>query len=484
MKILVTGATGFIGRAAVTLLQGRGYQIVAWVRSEDRARDMLGYGPELIGPDMERDLLRDKLEECDAVLNLSGRPIPLGRWTHGQKQELWDSRVGLTRILSEEINRCQSPPSVFVSSSAVGYYGNRPQDILNEESPKGDGYLSDLCVNWENAAVSAGSESTRVCILRMGVVLGREGGILKLLTPFFRYGFGNVLGDGRQNMPWIHLIDALRVMVRCIEDPDLRGVFNCSSPDPCTAMEFSQTLRNKTRARILIGVPSWVLRVVLGENAKHYLSSQYVVPEALMAKGFKFYFTNISMALDYELDHQEIFIRKVAVDEPLSMGDKFESATPVYGQYKLTTETHVEADEETVFDFFSSPLNLGLTTPPGMGFKIQNMPDNIQVGSNITYKIKLWGITLTWVTEIVTWAPPAFFVDRQVKGPYRLWRHEHRIFRSEDNMRTVMTDAVIYRVPLGIIGRLLHRFFIADQLKRIFKFRKQVILLRFGGIGN
>ena len=484
MKVLVTGATGFIGRAAVTLLQGRGHEIVAWVRSVEKARDMLGYGPELIGPELEGDLLRDVLEKCDAVLNLAGRPIPLGRWTRQQQEELWDSRVGLTEILAREIRRCESPPSVFVSASAVGYYGNRPEETLSEESPSGNGYLSDLCVNWENAATSVDSEFTRVCILRLGVVLGREGGILKLLTPFFRFGLGSFLGDGKQDMPWIHLLDALRVMVRCLEDSSFQGVFNCSSPYPCNAMEFAKALRRMTVGGMLGGVPSWILSIALGENAKHYLSSQYVVPGALLSKRFNFYFSSIDEALDYELDDQQVFIRKLSTDDLVSRRDKFEPNTPVNGQYELATETHLEADEEQVFDFFSSPLNLGLATPPGMGFKIYEMPDNIEVGSNITYKIKLWGITLTWVTEIVTWNPISLFVDNQVKGPYSLWWHEHRIFRSQDNGKTVMMDTVIYRIPVGIIGRLLHRFLIADQLKRIFKFRRQVILLRFGGIGN
>jgi ligand-binding SRPBCC domain-containing protein len=160
--------------------------------------------------------------------------------------------------------------------------------------------------------------------------------------------------------------------------------------------------------------------------------------------------------------------------------DKIISRYGKKGHYELSSTSDINTDPETAFSFFSSPLNLGLTTPSWVGFQIKEAPESIRVGSLISYTINVLGIPFRWVAEIIAWEPIDRFIDVQTRGPYNLWCHEHKILRDKDG-RTVMEDRVIYTMPLGIIGRVIHRLIVMDQLKRIFRFRQRMIMLRFGG---
>ena len=474
MKIFVTGATGFIGRAAITALQGRGHEIIALVRSIDRARDMLGFGPVLLGTDSSREDLRRYLEQCEAVLNLSGRPVVGVRWTASKKEEFWNSRVGLTKILSEEVKKCQSPPSVFVSASAIGCYGDSGDDVLTEKSESGQGYLAELCREWETAALISESANTRVCILRLGIVLGRDGGILSLMTPPFRMGIGGYIGDGQQYISWIHLLDVVRIIVGCIEDSRFKGIFNCTAPNPVRAKEFSSKIGLVTKSKLMVRIPFVLPRMLMGESGSHITYSQYVSPSRLEQNRFGFIFDNLDECLEYEYDYADISIERFDYNRDESV---IRSGVQ-NGQYHLCATSYIHSDPKTVFAFFSSPLNLGLATPSWMRFQIQDMPTEIGVGSHITYNIRIFGIKIRWVTEIVKWEPTNLFVDVQIKGPYTLWHHEHRITQNEDRI-TFMEDRVVYRMPFGLLGSIVHKWVVMDQLKRIFKFRQMVIMLRF-----
>lgn len=300
VKIFVTGATGFIGKSAVAALQGRGHEIIAWVRSIDRARDILGFGPVFVATNSNRDDLRGYLEQCDAVLNLSGRPVIGVRWTASKKNEFWNSRVGLTTILAEELKKCKSPPYVFVSASAIGCYGDGGDHVMTEESELGHGYLVDLCQEWEAAALISESVNTRVCILRLGMVLGRDGGILSLMTPFFKMGVGGYIGDGRQYISWIHLLDVVRIIVNCIEDYKFKGIFNCTAPNPVRSREFSFKLRSVTKSKLMVRIPSVLPRILMGESGSHITYGQYVVPFRLEQYEFSFIFDHFGECLEYE----------------------------------------------------------------------------------------------------------------------------------------------------------------------------------------
>jgi uncharacterized protein (TIGR01777 family) len=297
MHIFMTGATGFIGRAAVAHLQGQSHAITAWVRNEARAKGLLGSGVRIVGPKLSKKDLRLEIEHSDAVVNLAGRPLAGVRWTKKNKRELSDSRARIAQLLSEQIQQCNNPPKVFISASAVGYYGDRGSETLEEESGIGKGFLSELCSQWEQAALAARKCGTRVCLLRTGLVLGREGGLLQRLVPGFKLGLGIYIGTDKQRMSWIHLSDMARVIQFCLVNPDISGPVNCTSPSSTSNKDFAKTLASVTNAKMIVPVPSIVLSLLFGEASKVLTQSQDVIPAKLMACGFEFSYKSLKDTL-------------------------------------------------------------------------------------------------------------------------------------------------------------------------------------------
>ena len=476
MNIVVTGATGFIGRYAISYLQGKGHRITALVRNIDKAKDLLGSDVELVDYGVGDDHLVKTFELADAVLNLAGSPVAT-RWTKRKKEELKKSRVGICRRLVDIMDKCQNRPSVFISASAIGYYGNRGKEFLNETSKKGTGFLSDLCDDWENMAKKAESGGTRVCSLRLGIVLGREGGVLGKVTPLFEMNLGNYL-SGDKYISWIHITDLVRIIHFCIEDNSLSGSINSTAPFPVSNKEFSIQLAKMTGCRLLFRTPTLIFKILFGEASSALTGSQNVYPEVLVANGFKFKFCQLSDALLSEFRPNNVKVLKYNAKKSKPNLFAGYETTELKGQYQLTSRVKLTGSQENVFNFFASPLNLGLLTPPWMKFKIREMPDRIVVGSHIRYSVGLWFVRLGWVTRIVQWEPDNKFVDLQEKGPYRLWWHEHLI-SSNDDGTVIMNDAVIYKIPYGIIGRIAHWLFIKKTLMRIFNFRNSIFSIRF-----
>jgi uncharacterized protein (TIGR01777 family) len=218
MQILVTGATGFVGRALILRLLRDGHRVRAWVRSPRRAADLLGAEVELAPADDEAALVR-AASGCEAVIHLAGESVGVGRWTAARKRELWDSRVGLTEALVRAFAVAEPRPQVLVSASAVGYYGDRGDEELEETSRPADDFLGSMCQAWEAAALKAEQYGLRVCTPRIGLVLGRGGGVLDALLPLFRAGLGGPLGSGEQWFPWIHLNDLVELLATATIGP-------------------------------------------------------------------------------------------------------------------------------------------------------------------------------------------------------------------------------------------------------------------------
>lgn len=288
--VLITGGTGFIGRHLCADLLADGWQIEVLTRDVARARQLL---PAAVTPKESLETVR----EAQAVVNLAGEDIAGSRWTEAQKRELRESRLRLTRQLTDAFSRWDSPPSVLISGSAVGYYGARGADVLDEHEPPGDEFQSELCVAWEQAARRAEGLGVRVCRIRTGLVMdSKEGALAYMITPF-RFGLGGHLGDGHQYLPWIHIRDEVRAIRFLIEHPECEGAFNLSAPNPVTNREFTSTLARVLRRPKLGWVPGPVLKLAIGERARLMLTGQRVIPDALQRAGFRFDFDRLEPAL-------------------------------------------------------------------------------------------------------------------------------------------------------------------------------------------
>ena len=293
MQVLVTGATGFIGRALIPLLQREGHSVVAWVRSEARARSLLGADVEMVRADAGLDGLVPAIERCDAVVNLAGEPLLGGRWTAARRAALESSRVEVTDLLVRAIAKARTRPGVLVSGSAVGYYGNRADERLDEASSGGDDILARLCRRWESAAQSAESLGVRVALLRTGVVLGRAGGALAQMQPPFELGLGGPLGSGRQYMPWIHLHDLVKIIGVALVDERYRGPVNGVAPEQATSRSFARALGLALNRPAIFPLPALALRLIFGQAATVLLASQRVAPRALESAPVRIRFSDL-----------------------------------------------------------------------------------------------------------------------------------------------------------------------------------------------
>jgi uncharacterized protein (TIGR01777 family) len=298
MKILITGASGLIGRRLTETLLSQSHQVTALTRAPERAAKLLGPQVQLW------NTLADKtsLDGFDAVINLAGEPIADKRWTKDQKQKLCDSRWQLTEKLAALINASTNPPSVFISGSAVGYYGDQGQAVVAEDEPPNKQFTWQLCARWEALALAAESERTRVCLLRTGVVLSQKGGALSKMVLPFRAGLGGPFGDGQQYMPWIHIDDMVNAILFLLNHETLNGAFNLVSPYPVRNDQFSALLGEILHRPSFMRVPASVVRLLMGESAILVLGGQRAIPQRLEDDGFEFRYTELKPALEDVLE--------------------------------------------------------------------------------------------------------------------------------------------------------------------------------------
>lgn len=301
MHILVAGGSGFLGRALVSACANDGHRVIVLSRRPPSAPDVSAAARSVRqirwNPDGQAGPWAEACGDVDAVVNLAGESIAAGRWSDARKRALVDSRLLATRSLTTFVTQAARRPSVFLSSSAVGYYGDRGAEPLDEASAAGTGFLADLAVEWERAASAAASPGTRVVFLRTGIVLDpTEGALAKMLLPF-RLGVGGPFGFGRQYMSWIHRDDWVRLAAWSLT-ATVSGPVNFVAPLPVTNAEFSKTLGRVLRRPSLAMVPPFVLKIVLGEMAGPLLlSSQRVLPAAALGAGFSFDHSELEPAL-------------------------------------------------------------------------------------------------------------------------------------------------------------------------------------------
>ena len=296
MRVAVSGSTGLVGSDVVKRLTEQGDEVVRMVRREASGDGELRWDPEGAKTDVAA------LDGLDGVVHLAGENIAAGRWSEELKQRIRDSRVPATRKLCEDLAGLQNKPAVLVCASAIGYYGDAGDAILDESSPAGEGFLPEVCQEWEAATQPAAEAGIRVVNLRIGVILSPDGGALKqMLTPF-KLGVGGKVGSGQQYWSWVALDDVVGAIVFALKNEQLTGPTNATSPNPATNLEFTKTLGNVLGRPTIFPMPAFAAQLALGELAEDLLlASARVIPKKLAAAGYEFQYPELEAALRHLL---------------------------------------------------------------------------------------------------------------------------------------------------------------------------------------
>jgi uncharacterized protein (TIGR01777 family) len=297
MKVLITGATGLIGRALCGSLSEEGHTVVALSRSPETTRGLEAAELHKWDPGSTKFPAR-ALVGIDAVIHLAGEPIVARRWTEEQKKLIRDSRVLTTRALVDVFRSLDRRPAVFVCGSAVGFYGDRGDEPLEETAPAGSGFLSEVCQEWESEAARASELGVRVVEVRTGVVLSADGGALPRMLKPFKLGLGGRLGSGKQWFPWIHITDIIGIIRHAIVTFSLEGPVNGVAPEAATNAEFTRQLARVLHRPAFMPVPEFALRVLMGEMADALFASQRVVPKAALESKYEFRYPLLRPALE------------------------------------------------------------------------------------------------------------------------------------------------------------------------------------------
>ena len=458
MKVLMTGATGLIGRQLGKRLVEKGHVIVALSRRPERARRELPFPAEILPwAGDEADVPPAALENIGAVIHLAGEPVAGGRWTAARKDRIRNSRVRGTERLVESLRANPSAArtlKTFVMGSAIGFYGDRGDDVVDESSAPGEDFLARVCVDWERAGSELLNDSrfaaVRFACIRTGIVLAREGGALPTMLATFARGLGGKLGHGRQWMSWIHLDDIVGLFVAALENPSYVGAINGVAPHPTQNETFSNALAKAVGKGLLFPVPETALRAGLGEMATMILGGARVSAARAEELGYRFAWPDVSEALN-------------ALCAPERDGDR-----------ELVAEQWVPRAIDDVFRFFSDEKNLEALTPPFLSFQVVGMSTpQIERGTLIDYRLSLRGVPIKWRTEISEWEPGRRFVDEQLKGPYAKWHHTHEFEPFAGG--TLMRDRVRYRLPLGSFGDAVAGWKVRSDVGAIFNFRREKI---------
>lgn len=450
MKILLTGATGLVGKELGKALARDGHQLWAISRDIKKDRIQIPYPVELIEGELSKGPIQDpRLATMDAVVNLMGEPIAEGRWTEEKKKRLVESRVKGTENLVRSLGR----PKFFVSASAIGIFGDRADETLTEESAASTDFLGDLCVQWEQAALGAQALGAKVTCTRFGMILSERGGALPQWAAPFRAGVGGPLGSGQQWVSWVHLDDVVGLIRHALAG-QIDGPVNLVSPHPVRNIEFTRVMAGLLKKPGFWPVPKTALQALFGEKSVVMLGSQRVSSAKALASGYRFIHRELPEALrccmDAWMRGEELFIAEQWLPHP----------------------------PEKLFPFFSDIHNLEKITPDTLNFQVLGMnSEQIRQGSIIEYKLKLHGWPIKWKTQIEDWNPPVEFVDVQKKGPYELWHHRHSFEALAGG--TLLVDQVRYRLPLGFVGGLAAGPWVRKDVAKIFDYRRQVIATEF-----
>ena len=449
MRVVVTGATGLLGKALISQLIINGDSVAVLTRNVQHAKNILPLNVDVFhwNPSKCMPPLKS-LEQSDAVVHLAGESVQ-GRWTKTKKDRILQSRVLGTSNLVSALKSMDLPPTKLVSASAVGYYGDRGDEQLTEYSNRGHGFLSDVVDRWESSLeplTEAGIQSTS---LRLGMILSDRGGALKKLLLPWNLGLGLKIGDGSQWWPRIHVDDAVGIINHALKTDPPTSAINAVAPEEVTQTQFADTLAKVLSRPRVFQIPKFLLRAIIGEMSCELISSRRATSST---SGYQFLFPSLSQALT----------------DLIQRGQRNQNGLKVF-----QTEMLVDVAIDKVFEFFSDPANLEELTPPWLNFKIISpQPLSVGLGAIIDYKLRVHRIPIRWQSEITEWDPPRFFVDVQKKGPYRHWEHTHEFQPSGG--ATLVRDTVRYNSPGGSI---VDKLFVRRDIERIFSYRQHKLNL-------
>ena len=456
MKILLTGATGFIGSKLTEKLLLAGHELICPTRNKSNSSEKLSLPVKFINWDLLEQNPKAHLSDIDGVVHLAGENVGEKRWSNDQKLQILNSRKLLTekvvKLVEENAEQCK----FFVGASAIGFYNDSIQDEwITEESSLGEHFLAKVCQAWEEPLIKI-SDKMRLVTLRIGVVLGHDGGLISKIMPIYRKGLGGVIGSGMQWMSWIHVTDLVELFHFCINE-NVAGVFNAVAPTPERYKNFNRFMGKYTERPAVFPVPAFLIKLIMGEASYLALSSQRISSKKIQDAGFEFKFKTIEEAIIDVCEYKTL---------PPSTKKNFHNF--------LRRVQFVDRPIEEVFDFFKEATNLEQITPPFLNFKVkeQSTP-TIQEGTRFRYQLKLHGLPIGWTTIITEWEENQRFVDYQKTGPYQIWYHRHLFIPL--NGGTLMIDEVRYRLPLGFLGDFFGLYFVKKDVSNIFRYRKSVI---------
>lgn len=459
-RILITGATGMIGSALGKVLASEGHSLVIVSRSKPEvAKSKVPFLCEAIQADLVTQKIDSVLlQDIEYVIHLAGESVAAKRWTDDYKQKMIESRVVSTAHLRESFTRLpKSKLKGYIGASAIGYYPSSHVEIYDESSEPGEGFLTDLVMQWEkeHQKWNEMGQNLKLSIVRIGVVHGYPGGALGEVIPLFKQHFGSALGSGRQWMSWVDIKDVCGIFKWLINKDIWSPVYNAVAPDVVTNLEWSEQLASALKVGLLPKVPSFVLNTVLGERACILLESQRVAPKKLQEEGYAF-----------EVPSLEKSFEQIAL--------LFENAT-----HAFVAEQFIEKPLNEVFDFFSQAQNLEKISPPFLKFQVQSQSTPaIEEGTVIQYRLKVRGIPAKWRSRILDWKPPYEFSDLQEVGPYKYWYHTHSF--SSVPGGTLIRDWVRYGLPMAPLGDWVAQKYVRSEIQQIFDYRQKVIGELFG----
>jgi uncharacterized protein len=454
VKVLLTGGTGLVGSALVRRLVHLNHSVTVLTRQPTKAIEKLPHACRVQFWNPNDSQYHFEIEEgTQAIVHLAGESVIGGRWTPAFKDKISASRILSTRLLVDAIGRMRTPPTVFICAGAIGIYGDRQEEVLNESSSPGEDFLAGVCKDGEAEAARAQTFGLRWVSLRIGLVLDFEATIMDRILPAFRLGLGARLGSGKQWMSWIHLQDLINIFLLALQRDDLNGPVNAVAPEPISNETFSTTIGSTLNRSVFFRVPLWGLKLLLGQSAGLLLPSQKVSAQKILDHDFKFSFPSIKLALNEICGHREhVLIREQWFDQPL----------------------------ETCFEFHSSIENIERLAPPSFKFRIvKTSHSKLDKEVTLDYRLRAMGLPMRWRTEITEFNPPTFFSDRQVIGPYALWEHTHEFFAIDGG--TLARDTVKYILPFGAIGTALGLFLVQKDLDGIFSYRRKKLVELLGG---